>query len=138
MWLAGSIEIYSQGFLWQYLSIQDASPQLEVVTFSKELLELRWIDQFKWVLAQGPLLHPHNQKAQDRVCLLILAPIISCHAGDLQTIPYWVQDVQSAAVCLNGAHGAFKGGLLHSSHCCCSDSVVCAPYFGHTSWLGHL
>ena len=66
-------------------------------------MELRWVIQFNGALAQGPVLHPHNHEAQDRVCPLGLMPIICGHAGNLWTITVWVQDMQIAAVHLSGA-----------------------------------
>ena len=105
----------------------------------KELLELVWVSWFIWALAQSPILHPHNHMVHDWVCPLGLLPIISGHRGDLQTVPY-----QVAAVCLNSTHRALEGGLLHGSHHCYGDSVVCAQYIGHTSiwarapWTRHL
>ena len=44
---------------------------------------------------------------------------------------------QVTAVCINRTHGVFEGTLLHSSHCHCSDLVVCAQSIGHTSRPGH-
>ena len=98
--------------------------QFEMVAFSKKLLELGKISCHEWALTQSPVLHPCHHKAQDRVCPLGLISLIGSHAGDLSAILYYIQDVQVTTVCLNGAHRAFEGGLLHSMHCCCSDSVV--------------
>ena len=70
---------------------------------------------------QDSIMHPCDHKAQDRVCLVGLMPLISSHTGDLWAILYQVQDVQVTTICLNGV---FEGGLLHSTHCYCSDSVV--------------
>ena len=57
-------------------------------------------------------------------------PIISGHAGNLQSIFYWVQDMQVAAIHLSGAGGAFAGSFLQGLHCCHSDSVMCAQVLG--------
>ena len=57
----------------------------------------------------------------------------SCRWPDLWTIPYWVQDMQVAVVCLNGADRTFKDRLLYSSHYHCSDLVMYAWTVGHTS-----
>ena len=114
------------GFFGQDFSIQDARPQFEMVTFSEELPELGWVSWFKWALLQGPILHPHNYEAQDTVCPLGLMPIVSSHTSNLWTISYQIQDIQVTAVCLNGAGEALEASLLHGSHCCGSDSVVCA------------
>ena len=108
-----------------------------MVAFSKALLEFRWISWFKWALAQGPILHPHNHKAQGKVHPLGLMPIMSDHMGNLQRISYWVQDVQFTAICLSGAGGVFEDGFLQGSHCHCNDLVVCAHCFGHTSRPRH-
>ena len=62
-----------------------------MVVFLKELPECGQISLFQWALAQGPILHPHNHEAQDRAFLLGLAPIISGHTGDLQSIYLWGQ-----------------------------------------------
>ena len=62
------------GFFWLDFSIQDTLPQLKVVVL-KKLSELRWVRLFKWALSPGPILHPHNHKAQDRVCPLGITPI---------------------------------------------------------------
>ena len=58
-----------------------------MVVFSKELAEPLLVCQFKGALAQGPILHLHNHKAQDRVYLLDLMSNVGGHAGDLQAIP---------------------------------------------------
>ena len=76
------------GFFGQNLSIQDTPLQLEVVVFLTEQPDLRWVGQFQWALAQVHILHPHNHRDQDRICLPGLMPIVHGHAGFLQTIPY--------------------------------------------------
>ena len=81
--------------------------------FQKELLELGWVSQLVWALAQGPILYPHSHMAQDRVCLLGLLPVTGGHAGDLWTIPHWAQDMWAAAVCLSRTCGALKDSLSH-------------------------
>ena len=98
---------------------------IEVAAFLKELLELGWVSWFEGALVQGPILYPCNHRAQDRVCSLGLVPIISGHAGNPWTVPYWVQDVQVTPLWLSGAYWAFKGGLLHCLHNYCSDLVLC-------------
>ena len=108
-----------------------------MVAFLKELPEFGLVSWVKWALAQGPILHPCNHKAQDRVCMLGLMPFISGHSGNLQTIPYWVQDAQVTTVCLNRINRAFEVSFLHSLNHCCSDSVVCAQRIRQTSGPGH-
>ena len=137
MQLARPIELGSPGIPLAEFFYTGCPTQLEVVVLLKELLELRLANQLEWALAQDPILHPHNHKVQDRVCQLGLMPIISGHVGNLQTIPYWVQDVQVTAVYLNRAHRAFKGSLLHGSHHHYSDLVVCVQSIKHTSGPGH-
>ena len=73
-----------------------------MVVLLKELPELGWVQ------AKGPILHPQNHKAQDRVLPLGLMPIISGHADNLQTILYQVQDAQVAALCLKGLAGPLR------------------------------
>ena len=87
--------------------------------------------------SQGPILHSHDQEAQDRVCPLGLTPIVSSHASNLWAISYWVQDGKVTAICLNGAGGAFKGGLLQGLHSHCGDSVVCAQSLWHAAGPRH-
>ena len=54
------------GFFGQDFSKQEALPQLEMVAFLKGLPEIRWISQFQWALALGPVLYPCNHETQDR------------------------------------------------------------------------
>ena len=96
------LELCFMGVFGQEFSIQNTPSQLEVVAFSKELVKFGWVSWFTWALVQGPILHPHNHEAQDRVCPLGLMPIISGHAGNLQSFSYQVQDVQVTAICLSG------------------------------------
>ena len=44
--------------------------------------------------------------------LWVWLPIISSYAGNLQAIPYQIQDVQVPAICLNRSGEAFEGGFL--------------------------
>ena len=97
-----------------------------MVAFLKELPELGWVSQFKCILAQGPILHLHNHKAQDRVCSLGVMPIISGHAGNLQTIPYWVKDEQVIVLCLNRTHRAFRVASC-TAHTTTAVTQLCVP-----------
>ena len=136
-WPARPIEIGPLVILLVWFSYTGCPASAWGILFLKELLDLGQISWFKWDLAQGPILHPHNHEAQDRVCPLGLMPIISGHAGDLWNVSYWVQDMQVAALHLNGAGRAFGGGFLQSSYCCCSDLVVYAQSFWHTPRQRH-
>ena len=69
--------------------------------------------------------------------LLSMLPIVGGYAGNLQTIPYGVQDMQVVGVCLKRTHGVLEGDLLHGLQHCCNDSVVCAQSIGHTLGPGH-
>ena len=84
----GFLGVFGQDFF-----IQKTLPQFEQVAFSKELAEFGKADWFTWALAQGPILHPHNHKAQARVCPLGMTPIVNSHAGKLGAVSYLVQDV---------------------------------------------
>ena len=95
-----------------------------MIAFATELLEFRRISWFKLTLAQSSVLQSHNHMIQNQICPLGLVPVIYGHASDLLTIPYWVQDVQIAAICFNGAHRVLEGGLLHGLHCHCNDQRV--------------
>ena len=93
MLLMQSPNVWAARPIGQGFSIQNAPPKLEVVAFSKELVEFGQVSWFTWVLAQVSVLHPGNHEVQDGVCPLSLTSIISSHAGDLQAISYWFQDV---------------------------------------------
>ena len=45
--------------------------------------------------------------------------------------------MQITAICFDGAHGAFQGSFLHSSHCHCSDLQVSDQGVGCAPWPGH-
>ena len=96
------------GLFWQNFSVQDALPQLEVVAFSQEQPDLRQVSWLVQALAQGTILHPNNHLTQDGVCQLGLLPVFNSHTGDLQTVLYWVQDMQGTAVCFNGIHRTLR------------------------------
>ena len=122
---------------WQNISIQDALPQLEVVAFLKELLELRKVSLPVRALVQSPILHLCNHLSQDGVCQLGLLPVFGSHTGNLCTILYQVHNMQVTPLHIDETCGALEGHLLHGSYCHCSDSLVDAQGFGHTHGPGH-
>ena len=112
------------GVLGQEFSVQNASPQLELIAFSTGTGRAwaGWLVYTCSVLGSNPC----NHEAQDRVCPLGLMTIISSHAGNLRAVSYWVQDMQVAAICLTGA-----GGTLVAASCrACTAAAVtqwCVP-----------
>ena len=108
------------GVFWQDFLIQNTPPQLEVVAFSKELTEPGCVSWFSQALAQGPILHPHNHEAQDRVCEPLPTDLRTCRLQLYTQCGWW----------------GLYGGFLQGSHCHCSDSVVCAQSFRDATGIG--
>ena len=83
---------------------KNAPPHFKVVVFPKELSMFRRIGLFE--LTVGPefcLLVLTITRLKDWIYPLSLVPVIYGHAGDLNTVPYRVQDVQITAICFADA-----------------------------------